>query len=852
MHEETTFFDAKRSRSQNNRRANSVPPALYGMTGEDVAMGRSRNGQGRRRDSDVEDMAYDSALESGLDAGRGRGRERTLPRSASALPGIHDGSHGWHRDGFSRRPSYDADSSRPPSHPDNMPTMARLNLEDTRGPSPAYTPTVEASTVPLNPPNGQHGGRASRARESVLSPIQSAVPSRATSERDGSTETQNRRMASDSQSPSGVRLDDVQEQPTTSAGASAGNTPPSEPEASASAGVSTSSPPDGSGTVSPVREVSRTEIDEEHGHAIRSILTGSASGSRTGSSTGTPRSRPSVGGEVRFAPADPHAGPSRAEANGDYHPAGSAIQAISAVSTAHNSPAPSRPQSVRGAESAEDLSVDLNEQVLADVHAPVVSSPLAANFAVPTGLTDTQDQDTSLGRVSSESAHSTHSRRSNLSMRSSRSNASLRSATTAGGGHHAHDNNGSSSTSPRSSLLRSAATSSAAAAGPASSGSGSNTPATNGVSAASSTTSLQEIRQGRKNRLGSHSTIVINTDPNVAPLPPIEAISSNPSSPRPPPSTTGGRASLGPSSGSVPQRGLSPYGQPQGYGDSSSSGAEDRGRKGTGGSVGAGGGRFSLAATLRGLSKDVKDRVRASSRSKSRAGFGSAGGGSTADLSNYPGTGAALASGSSLRGRGITPGGGRDGSNSRSRSTTRHNSASGDGLLPPPMPSRIERSPSNLGHGAPQPDRVRAMRTGSFTRQDPDFVPPYGRGGAGRVNSASRERERERSSSRRATSRTDSPGPASMDRIKEEEGAKKGKRSESRGRGRHMGMKVLTDALGLGDHGHADASGQAGKGKDEGEGYRDEHGDLHNWKEFRKGKCTAIASLENSYWLEDA
>jgi hypothetical protein len=91
-----------------------------------------------------------------------------------------------------------------------------------------------------------------------------------------------------------------------------------------------------------------------------------------------------------------------------------------------------------------------------------------------------------------------------------------------------------------------------------------------------------------------------------------------------------------------------------------------------------------------------------------------------------------------------------------------------------------------------------------------------------------------------------------MDRIKEEEGAKKGKRSESRGRGRHMGMKVLTDALGLGDHGHADASGQAGKGKDEGEGYRDEHGDLHNWKEFRKGKCTAIASLENSYWLEDA
>ena len=852
MHETTTFFDAKRSRSQNNRRANSVPPALYGMTADDAPMGRSRSSQ--RRDSDMgDDAAYDSALESGLTE-RGRGRDRALPRSASALPGIHD-SHGWHRDGFSRRPSYDADTSRPPSHSDDIPTLRRLNLNNERGPSPAYTPTVESATM-ARPGRLDTQGANRGYRESMLSPIQSAVPSavpsRATSERDGSTETQNRRNASESRSPP-PRLENVQERTIDMNDANPASTdtsPPSESDAEHGQ-ISDSTTEVHSEDITPSREVSRNELDEEHGHAIRSILAGSASGSRAGSAGGTTRSRPSNGGEVRFAPNEHQDGSSRTGLRTDYHPAGSAIHAISAVSTAHNSPAPSRPQSVMAAESTDDLTLDTHdhEPVEAISNAPVVSSPLAANFSVPA---DGPEQ--ALGRVSSESTRSTHSRRSNLSTRSNRSNLSLRSAAAhgaAGAINHGPTDNATSPTSHRSSLLRDTLSASNANAASSSSAgqSGTSTPAGTGISASSSTASLQEIRQGRKNRLGSHSTIVINTDPSVPPAPPIEAISSRQDSPRLGPSqssntgSTAARSSLSGPSGNG-QHAASPYGHPQGFGDSgnSSSGAEDRGRKGTG--------RFSLAATLRGLSKDVKDRVRASSRSKSRAGFGS-GHGSSADLSSYPGSGVASAgSGSSLRGRGVTPGGGRDGSSSRSRSTTRNRSGTGDGLPPPPLPStRIERTPSQLGNGngngngnggVPQPDRIRAMRSGSFTRQDPDFVPPFGRGGAGRVNSASRERDGERSRSRPAL-RNDSPSGArrsgsQMGKIKEEEG-KKGKRSESRGRGRNKGMKILTDALGLGDHGEEQQDQ-----RDEGEGYRDEHGDVHNWKEFRKGEYLNICS----------
>lgn len=109
------------------------------------------------------------------------------------------------------------------------------------------------------------------------------------------------------------------------------------------------------------------------------------------------------------------------------------------------------------------------------------------------------------------------------------------------------------------------------------------------------------------------------------------------------------------------------------------------------------------------------------------------------------------------------------------------------------------------------------MRSGSFT-QDPDFVPPYGRGGAARINNS---RERERSREGRGVSPSIAAGPSGtgLGRVREEEDVKgKGKeRSPSRGRGRNKGMKVLTGALGLGD------------GEDDKE-------DVHNWKEFKKGE----------------
>ncbi|KAK4687113.1 arrestin-related trafficking adapter 3/6, partial [Tremellales sp. Uapishka_1] len=137
---------------------------------------------------------------------------------------------------------------------------------------------------------------------------------------------------------------------------------------------------------------------------------------------------------------------------------------------------------------------------------------------------------------------------------------------------------------------------------------------------------------------------------------------------------------------------------------------------------------FSLSAALRGLSQDVKDSLNQRSSSKSRT---------------------------RMSGRGRTD----------------------SFLSAEPMPE-----------GAAQMARQHSHDMDRRSSNHADFVPPFGRGGAGAVAGRSRSREVRGSP------------------VRDE-------RSESRGRGRNSGMKALTGALGA----HAD----------------DE--DVHNWKEFRKG-----------------
>jgi hypothetical protein len=115
----------------------------------------------------------------------------------------------------------------------------------------------------------------------------------------------------------------------------------------------------------------------------------------------------------------------------------------------------------------------------------------------------------------------------------------------------------------------------------------------------------------------------------------------------------------------------------------------------------------------------------------------------------------------------------------------------------PPLPESMSRTnsgalpPRLLSDGLPPRSRT---RTPSFGQAD--FIPPHGRGGAGRINT-SRERNASPSRERGSTSRDASP----------------------RGRGRNKGMKVLTGAFSHGPDGD----------------HPPDEKDLHNWKEFRKG-----------------
>ena len=242
----------------------------------------------------------------------------------------------------------------------------------------------------------------------------------------------------------------------------------------------------------------------------------------------------------------------------------------------------------------------------------------------------------------------------------------------------------------------------------------------------------QEVRAGRKTRVGSASTIVINND-MPGPSRPSESRQTSERS-----VSGSGFASHG-SSNNLPTR-------------QESHDQEERQHRHL---------KFSLASAL----GAVKGRM--ASKSRSRAG------------SRAPSRGPS-------RPPSIDESGGIPAMPSGAPSMSRGGSGSGFARV-------------NGGASAVPSHIFEEERTNRFQGRTEEFVPGFGRGGAGRIRS-------------RSTDRTASPV-----------GRRDGERSPSRNRGRHKGMKVLTGALGVGDS-HADEDG--------------EH--LHNWKEFKKGESGVI------------
>jgi hypothetical protein len=308
----TVFYTYKRqseSRSRSQRRAVSVGPGV----------GHEED------DEDLETVGIPAEGEADEDwTSIQRGRDR-IPRSASALPGTHDGSP-WHREGHSRRTSYDAESPLGPP-----PGLEALAIAE-RGPSPAYTPEARPrgsrrSSLHLNS-NGTNPSQAP-----ILSPIASAAPSRATSDRADSTSTERRFT----KSPQGTPSEEVRHLPGVLEGSESEpgpSRPPPRPtilEGVSSRGTSsrrtstsnvrfdeTPPPPSVPAAVVESESDDHDELEEMHQ-------------SRRAASIRTNHSAESG-------------------ATNGYHPSVDAVQAISTAST----PAPSRPASIHARSSTEE------------------------------------------------------------------------------------------------------------------------------------------------------------------------------------------------------------------------------------------------------------------------------------------------------------------------------------------------------------------------------------------------------------------------------------------------------------------------------------------------------------------
>ncbi|ORY34869.1 or S-antigen, C-terminal domain-domain-containing protein [Naematelia encephala] len=335
--ETTTYFSAKHdspTRSRSARRAASLGPgvSLAQWDLDEDVIDDELDLQG------VPAEGEDMGDWVGVNMTRGRPEGGRSLRSASAMPGTHDSSH-WHRDGFSRRPSFTDDR--------DALGLNHLALRDTRGPSPAYTPNMPTS---VSRRSSLRTGSSSTAHEPVLSPIVSAANSRRGSERDDSTETQLGRRGASS-GPGSLLIDDplsenVPWEPRTPAGDPTlrfsygleGNAsesrsilrPASTREPSgevrfdtAVRGGEEAEPQGGAPTTDSPLELERQSAELNRAASIRTTSTNfsASSLSLSGSS-----------GENHSA--------------GEVHPISAAIQPTSGMSTTHNSPAPSAAPSI--------------------------------------------------------------------------------------------------------------------------------------------------------------------------------------------------------------------------------------------------------------------------------------------------------------------------------------------------------------------------------------------------------------------------------------------------------------------------------------------------------------------------
>jgi len=314
IQDSTVFYTYKRqseSRSRSQRRAVSVGPGV----------------EADEDDEDLETVGIPAEGEADEDwTSTQRGRDR-IPRSASALPGTHDGST-WHREGHSRRTSYDAESPLGPP-----PGLEALAIAE-RGPSPAYTPEIRPSgsrrsSLRLN------SNATNPSREPILSPIASAAPSRATSDRADSTSTERRFTKSPQSTPSDEirHLPGVLEHSESEPGPSRPSPRPILDGASSRRTSTSNVRFDETPPPSVPEAVAESETDEPDG--LEEMHQ-----SRRAASIRTNHSAESG---------------SQHTTNG-YHPSVDAVQAISTAST----PAPSRPSSIHARSSTEEPSASLS------------------------------------------------------------------------------------------------------------------------------------------------------------------------------------------------------------------------------------------------------------------------------------------------------------------------------------------------------------------------------------------------------------------------------------------------------------------------------------------------------------
>ena len=622
--ERTTYFNAIRGESKTDpRRTASVGPGIM-PTQWDLDEDEYPSESPNPIESDTPDHFEERRSRSSA----------AIPRSASAMPGYDD----FRRSDLSRRQSAEDD--------EGLLHVRDLSLRD-RGPSPAYTPRPD----PL-----QDGRSRSSLRNptipSMLSPIASAAPSRATSDREDSTSTERRRVAPSRRARGSLASEPLME---------------------------------GSGATSP------TDREEDSETLLPTPLPASIlenTGGRTSNN------------EVRFATSITH---TRDQSDVEQD------DTVGEVPVEHNRAASIRTMNSQHSASSSDHT---HSQQPTETHPITSDIQTAANSPTPSPAPSIRN-----GRSTE------HLPRSSLS-----------SASLAGDGIPASGNNSGNESSRRSSLLGREGLN-------ASSSSGANSPGRMTPPSGPH----QEVRKGRKTRVGSASTIVINND-----MPgPSRLAESRQNSER--------------STSSHVNNSYGPNANLFMKGNEPSESHEDRQHRSL---------KFSLASAF-GV---VKDRM--SSKSRTRNGSRTA--------SRAP-------------------------SQAPSRTQSRAPSIDESSGIPPSMPAAapsISRGGSASGfsraNGLPSavPSYlVEDERTNRFQgRGSEDFVPGFGRGGAGRSVS---------------TDRTASPA-----RRRDTD------RSPSRNRGRNKGMKVLTGALGVGDS-HQEDDGES----------------VHNWKEFKKGTSNSLSRL---------